>query len=491
MIRTSAIDIDLSGLDHNLRVLRRIVGPRCGLCPILKADAYGLGAVPIAGRLARAGADMLAVYTPAQALEVLSAGLGCPVLILMPVRDLDEALREGLAERRLHLTVADRGHLEDLIRSQGRSGAAIGVHLEVDTGMSRGGCRPDEVPAILETIAASPALRLAGVFTQFVDAEGDLAATDRQMAGLDRIVAVHAALIPSDCLIHAANTFATLRHRRYHRSLVRLGLAWAGYGAELLRGDPVLEEARHLRPIITWRSTIIQTKTIEAGTSVGYRSTWTATRPSRIGLVPVGYADGYPMALGSTSAKPRPACVGVLVDSPKGCQRTGAAAQSECRPGGAYGALKEATRSDAAERNPRRRTRASVGPEGRTERYGTPALKLNRRYVPVVGAVNMDQITIDLTDLDAMDGGGARQWTGTVVELISPDPAAPNHLPTLAAAAGTIPHEIMCRLNPRIDRIYTGRSGFGVQVAAGDSPGRGSGFGFEDRISATEIVAAT
>ncbi len=339
MIRTSAIDIDLSGLDHNLRVLRRIVGPRCGLCPILKADAYGLGAVPIAGRLARAGADMLAVYTPAQALEVLSAGLGCPVLILMPVRELDEALREGLAERRLHLTVADRGHLEDLIRAQGRSGAAIGVHLEVDTGMSRGGCRPDEVPAILETIAASPALRLAGVFTQFVDAEGDLAATDRQMAGLDRIVAVHAALIPSDCLIHAANTFATLRHRRYHRSLVRLGLAWAGYGAELLRGDPVLEEARHLRPIITWRSTIIQTKTIEAGTSVGYRSTWTATRPSRIGLVPVGYADGYPMALGSTSAKPRPACVGVLVDSPKGCQRTGAAAQSECRPGGAYGAL--------------------------------------------------------------------------------------------------------------------------------------------------------
>ena len=455
MIRTSAIDIDLSGLDHNLRVLRRIVGPSCGLCPILKADAYGLGAVPIAGRLARAGADMLAVYTPAQALEVLSAGLGCPVLILMPVRDLDEALREGLAERRLHLTVADRGHLEDLIRAQGRSGAAIGVHLEVDTGMSRGGCRPDEVPAILETIAASPALRLAGVFTQFVDAEGDLAATDRQMAGLDRIVAAHAALIPSDCLIHAANTFATLRHRRYHRSLVRLGLAWAGYGAELLRGHPVLEEARNLRPIITWRSTIIQTKTIEAGTSVGYRSTWTATRPSRIGLVPVGYADGYPMALGSTSAKPRPACVGVLVDSPKGCQRTGAAAfsrgrgahQSECGPGGPYGAL-----------------------------------RLNRRYVPVVGAVNMDQITIDLTDLDAMDGGGPRQWTGTVVELISPDPAAPNHLPTLAAAAGTIPHEIMCRLNPRIDRIYTGRSGFGVQ---------GSGFGFEDRISATEIVAAT
>ena len=449
MIRTSAIDIDLSGVDNNLRVLRRIVGPRCGLCPILKADAYGLGAVPIAERLARAGADMLAVYTPAQALEVLPAGLGCPILILMPVRDLDEALREGLAERRLHLTVADRDHLEDLIRAQGRPGGAIGVHLEVDTGMSRGGCRPDEVPAILETIAASPSLRLAGLFTQFVHAEGDLPATDRQMAGLDRIVAAHAALIPADCLIHAANTFATLRHRRYHRSLVRLGLAWAGYGPELLRGDPVIEEARHLRPIVTWRSTIIQTKTIEAGTPVGYRSTWTATRPSRIGLVPVGYADGYPMALGSTSAKPRPACVGVLVDSPERCQRTGAAAQRTRYgkpPGGPYGALK------------------------------------TKRYVPVVGAVNMDQITIDLTDLDAVDGAGPRQWTGTVVELISTDPAAPNHLPTLAAAAGTIPHEIMCRLNPRIDRIYTGRSGFGVQ---------GSGFGFEDRISAAEIVAAT
>ncbi len=452
MIRTSAIDIDLSGLDHNLRVLRDVVGPGCGLCAMLKADAYGLGAVPIAEHLASAGVDMLAVFTPAQAVEVLPAAAGCPILILMPVRDLDETLGEGLAHRRLHLTVADRDHLEDVIRLTRRLGGTIPVHLEIDTGMSRGGCRPDEVPAVLGAIAASRSLRLAGVFSQFAHAEADVPATDRQMAVLDRILAENAALIPPDCLIHAANTFATLRHRRYHRSLVRVGLAWAGYGPEWLRGDPIVAEARHLRPIITWRSTIIGVKTIEAGTSVGYRSTWTATRTSRIGLVPVGYADGYPMASGSTSAKPRPACVGVVVDSPTGRQRTGAAAdqigrgahQSECGPGGPYGALKR------------------------------------KQFVPVVGAVNMDQITIDLTDLDPPGGDGSRRWTGALVELISPDPAAPNHLPALAGAAGTIPHEIMCRLSPRIPRIYTA------------GPARGVGrSGFRVRASETDVVAAS
>ncbi|MCZ6811761.1 MAG: hypothetical protein O7D97_07115, partial [Planctomycetota bacterium] len=206
--------------------------------------------------------------------------------------------------------------------------------------------------------------------------------------------------LPPDCLIHVANTFATLRHRRYHKSMVRVGQAWAGFGPEWMSDGAFGRQAAALRPVVSWRSRIVHVKTIGRGTPVGYGSTWTAKRRSRIGLVPVGYADGYSTGLGSTDTNPKPACVGVVMDPP-------------------------------------------------------PAKGAAVRFVPVVGQVNMDQITIDLTELIPSGGGDSAQiGPGTTVELISPDPAAPNHLPALAKAAGTIPHELLCRLNPRIKRVY-------------------------------------
>lgn len=398
MTQTSVIRIDLSALGHNTRVLRRIVGPSCALCPLVKADAYGFGAVPIARHLAACGADMLAVYTAAQAVELAAASIPCPILVLMSVRDL-RTLRDlapGLAERRFHLTVHDPGQLEALRLGARRLGVEIPVHLELDTGMSRGGCTIEVFPRLLRRIGECTALRLAGVFTHFANAERDVAATDRQMDQLDRLLARDAALVPPDCLIHAANSSATLRDRRYHKSLVRVGLAWAGYVNERLNGSAI-HGAHDLRPILTWQSSIVGVKSIAAGTPVGYGSTWTATRRTRIGLVPVGYADGYPIGVGAGAARSKPARVGVIVGD-------GDRAQPQ--------------------------------------------------YAPVIGSVNMDQITIDLTDCTADDAAGPQIGIGTTVELISPEPSAPNYLFELARTAGTIPHELLCRLNPRIRRAY-------------------------------------
>ncbi|MHC4447566.1 MAG: alanine racemase, partial [Planctomycetota bacterium] len=339
MSQTSVIRIDLTALGHNMRVLRRIVGPSCALCPLVKADAYGLGAVPIARHLAACGADMLAVYTAAQAVELAAASIQCPILVLMPVRD-HRTLRDlapGFAEHRFHLTVHDPGQLEALRLGAGGLGVEIPVHLELDTGMSRGGCTSEVFPRLLRRVGECPALRLAGVFTHFANAERDVAATDRQMDQLDRLLARDAALVPPGCLIHAANSSATLRDRRYHKSLVRVGLAWAGYVTERLNGSAI-HGARDLCPILTWQSWIVGIKTIAAGTPVGYGSTWTATRSTRIGLVPVGYADGYPIGVGAGAA-PKPARVGVFVGDGDG---------------------------------------------------GQP------QYAPVIGSVNMDQITVDL-----------------------------------------------------------------------------------------------
>ena len=210
----------------------------------------------------------------------------------------------------------------------------------------------------------------------------------------------------ADCLVHAANTYATLRGRRFHKSMVSFGQAWAGYGATLTDGE-FRRQARQLRPIVTWRSQILHVRSVPRGARVGYGATWSARRRSRIGLIPAGYADGYPMGLGSSDEEPRPACVGVEVGRGAG---------------------------------------------------GEPSW----RFVRVVGQVNMDQITVDLTDLPSSAGVGP----GTLVELIGTDPSAPNHVPTLAAAAGTVPHELLCSLNPRIKRIYHAQQPYDQTVRA-------------------------
>ncbi len=391
----SVVEVNLSDLDHNMRVLRGIVGPKCGLCPIVKADAYGLGASRVAKRLAYDGADLLAVYTPDQAAELFRAAIGCRVLTLMPVREIarvDELYR-GLIADRLQLTVHDMDHVGDLVAITERYGVTIAVHLEIDTGLSRGGCSLEDAPSILKRIASNRRLQLTGIFTHFASADSDVEFTNEQMANFDSFIAANSADIPKDCSIHVASSFAALRHKKYHKTMVRFGLAWAGYGLEWMNGGEIISAAQQLRPIVTWKSRLVQVKKIDAGTPVGYGSGWTAKRPSVIGLIPVGYADGYPTGLGARDEKPKGASVGIL-------------ARGE-----------------------------NASPQ----------------FVPVVGAVNMDQITVDLTDVVA---SGGEVTVGTAVELISPDGTSPNHLPTLARMAGTIPHEMLCRLNPRLKRVY-------------------------------------
>jgi alanine racemase len=400
MRETSLIEIDLSAVAHNLRVMRRIVGDGCAICPIVKADAYGLGAVRIAKCVMHAGADMLAVYTPDQAAELFQAAVSGSVLLLMPLREIGRAddLYLALTRGRLHLSVHDDGHVDDLVRMADRFAVRIPVHLDVDTGMSRGGCNLADAQKVLERIDEHPRLHLAGLYTHFACAAADEEGTERQNALFDRLIAEHRHLIGRDCLIHAANTSAAIRHQRYHKTMVRVGLAWIGCGLECIRGGGVIAEAEHLQHSVTWSSRIGHLKEIEAGTPVGYGSMWTSPRRSLIGLVPVGYADGYPLALSAARGAASRASVAVIVDTPAGPVRA---------------------------------------------------------YAPLAGRVNMDQITIDLTDLGGRGDELSRAVrVGSPVELITAERGAPNDLTRLAEAAGTIPYEILCRLNPRIRRVY-------------------------------------
>jgi alanine racemase len=405
---TSGIRVNLSAVENNVRVLREIVGPDCALCPIVKADGYGLGAPPIARHLVAAGADMLAVYTPAQAAELARAAVGGPILVLCPVRDLarnDEAYRLFIRGD-LHLTVHDGAHLDDLLKIAERFANAIPLHLDVDTGMGRGGCSPAEAPEVVRRISASRWLRLAGISTHFARPGTDARFTQEQLETFEGVIDACGPDIPKDCLVHAGNTLATIRHRRYHKRMVRVGQGWAGLGAQDVPDGAFKKLAAQLRAVVTWRSRLVHVKTVEKGAFVGYGSRWTAPRRSLIGLVPVGYADGYPMGAASLDARPGTPCVGVEVS--------------------------------------------------------VSATKTALRFAPVVGQVNMDQVTIDLTD--AVRRRESAPGPGTIVELMGTDPRAPNHPVNLARAAGTVPHELLCRLNPRIKRIYHHREPYGEEA---------------------------
>ena len=402
---TSAIRIDLAALDANVAAIRRMVGPSCRLCPIVKADAYGLGAARIARRLAPAS-SLLAVYSPEQALTLAEERVGVPSLILMPVRSIrrGDDLESALAGGGIHLTIHDAAQAASLTTSARRLGVRIPVHVEIDTGLRRGGVECGEAATLLRAVIAEPALRLAGVMTHFSDSKRDPERTRAQLAAFDAVLA--SVELPETCVVHVSSTHALLRHRRYHRGMVRFGLAWAGYGHEDLELAARIEGSSELRPAISWSSGIVHVKRIAAGDGVGYGSTWVASRPTVVGLVPVGYADGFPVARGSDAGRV------VLIP-----------------------------------RDPR---------DGR------------RIEVPVIGAVSMDQITIDLTDAVASEASAAIRPESLLdwgVELIGTDPAAATHLPTVAARAGVLPHELLCRLGSRIPRVH---------VAGGNAAEHGS-----------------
>ncbi len=407
MRATSVIQIDLSAIDHNMRVIRRMVGPDVSICCIVKADAYGLGAARLIRRLETGGvgdaggggnggggAALLAVYSTEQAADLVRGAVTVPVLVLMPVWEMDrtDELYRAMVSGRLHVTVHGERHLEAVARIAERFGATVPVHLEIDTGLTRGGMGLDEAARVLRRVAGSRWLHLAGLFTHFASPTTDQPSTDRQMRQFSDFLSANEPCIPADCIIHAASTGAVIRHPRYHAGMVRIGLAWMGYAVETIESGEVLPEASELQPVVTWASRIVHLREVPVGASVGYGGRWRASRASRLALVPVGYADGYPTACGGRDGE-TPGMVAVLV---------------------------------------------ATGPT------------LRRCWAPVVGAVSMDQITIDVTDLPEVG-------VGTTVELISPDPDAPNHLPTIARRAGLIAHDMLCRLNPRIRRVHVVR----------------------------------
>ncbi len=295
---TNWLEVDLGALSANLRRLREAAGPGCRVCAVVKADAYGLGAAQVARRLADERVDLLAVYSADEARELATAGIPTPILVLMPVRELarTDALYRAAVAGRLQLTVHSQQQLQQVDAIGKQFGTPLAVHVELDSGMSRGGMTFDEAVETITRIKPMRYVKLAGLFTHPACAATDISMTNRQMHVMDRLIERCGDAIGEDVIIHFANTHAALRDRKYHRDMLRVGLGLYGYGETDMTGS-INGGVTGLEPIARWMSRIVHVHSVPSGTPVGYGATFTTWRESRLGIVPVGYSHGYPRSL--------------------------------------------------------------------------------------------------------------------------------------------------------------------------------------------------
>ncbi|HUP27396.1 MAG TPA: alanine racemase [Chloroflexia bacterium] len=291
-LRPVQAEIDLDAVADNLSALKSLVAPSAVMA-VVKANGYGLGATQVAGAALSAGAGMLGVACTDEGVALRRDGIEAPILVMgfVPPEEAYLAVENKLAVT-LHRT-ATAYALNEAAERLGLPGRAMNVHIKVDTGLGRYGCLPEEFANLASRVAALPHLHLQGLMTHFAEADApDLSFSHHQLQVFENVrrEAVHLGL--EFDYVHAANTAAALALPESRFDMVRSGL--------LLGGNLPATHLRDfisLRPAFTLMSRVARVFRAEQGQTVGYGRTWTATMPSLIGLVPLGYADGYPRSL--------------------------------------------------------------------------------------------------------------------------------------------------------------------------------------------------
>ena len=366
-IRPTVAEIDLGAVQRNLIRFRELVGRSVAVFAVVKADAYGHGAVPIA-RALEPLCNALAVSLVEEGLELRAAGIRAPILVLGAYYNRHQ---DDVIGQRLTPVVYDLGDLERFGAAAARRGRRLDVHVKVDTGMSRLGVSVAELPRVLARFDDLSALRLAGLCTHLASADlPDATVTEQALGAFDVCMEQARRDGFTDLAHHAANSAASIRFPRARLSAVRPGLAL--FGAMPSRHVAVAD----LEPALRLATRIMAIHEIGVGTPVSYGGLWRAARPSRVATLPLGYADGYPRHVRDAQ---------VLVAG---------------------------------------------------------------RRVPIIGAVCMDMLMIDVTDVPPADAG-----LGAPVTLIGRDGGEQISVDDLASWAGTLNYEILCGISKRVPRI--------------------------------------
>jgi len=274
-------EVDLDAITRNVKLLAARAGA-ARLWAVVKANAYGHGAVAVGRAALEAGAKALVVVAVDEAEELRAAGVTAPILVVgwTPPGDAARAVKLGL-----RVTAGSAEFLEALSAAAPRGGAPVEVDLELETGLNRHGLSPDALVALAERARGLPGVKVQGLFTHFAAAEeGDQRFTRRQFDVL-RATAARVPWIPER---HCSASASVLVDPEMNLDGVRTGLALYGY-----KPAPWVGADAELVPALALRARIARVMEVERGATVGYGRTWAAARPSRIALVMAGYADGY------------------------------------------------------------------------------------------------------------------------------------------------------------------------------------------------------
>ena len=283
------IEVDLSAIKHNVQQLKSLLTAPTELMAIVKADAYGHGAIDVSQTAIEAGATWLGVATIPEGIQLRGAGITAPIVVLGATNGVDEI--KAIAEYRLQPTICNPKQALIYHEVLSQTGEQVPVHLKIDTGMSRLGVNWQEAIAFVQLVQHLPNLKIISVYSHFATADdSDRTFMQLQTQRFEQVITDLKA--EGIYRIHICNTAAMLCDRQIHYDIVRTGLGLYG-----LYPAPHLKNIVDLRPALTVKARITQVQKIQAGTSVSYGRSFIATQDMTIATVAIGYADGVPRGL--------------------------------------------------------------------------------------------------------------------------------------------------------------------------------------------------
>lgn len=283
-LRNSWVETDLNAIAGNVRGLKARVGNDVTLFAVVKADAYGHGAVAVARTALLNGASYLAVASLAEALDLRDAGIDAPILVMSytPAHGVRQAVRQHIT-----VTLYDLDLAREYDRIARENGARLKVHVKVDTGMGRLGVLASAAMPFFRHLLKLSHLDVEGVYTHFSMADEDADFTAAQVKAFRGILAPLKAAGYYFRYTHAANSAGTLASKDNHFNAVRCGLAMYG-----LSPSETVRVPESFRPALAWRTVIASVKVLPPGHTIGYGNTYRTTNEERVAVIPVGYADG-------------------------------------------------------------------------------------------------------------------------------------------------------------------------------------------------------
>lgn len=288
-------EVDLEAIRRNVRSFQNHVGGGVQVMAVVKANAYGHGAVPVAKAALEAGATRLAVHRLTEGIELRQAGISAPILVFgyTPPPGAGEFIKWALTPSMITIEFA-----QALSVQAAAQGQVIPLHVKVDTGMNRFGLLPEEVVPYLTAVNKMTGLRPEGLFTHFATADSlDQTWVLQQIKVFDQVIASVKNAGIDIPIVHAANSAATMKLPQAHYNAIRPGIAMYGMNPSS-EWEPVFE----LFPALTLKSRVSRVRELPVGAGVSYGRTFVTSRPTRAALVTVGYGDGYHRILSNKGA---------------------------------------------------------------------------------------------------------------------------------------------------------------------------------------------